>query len=143
MVESGKTIVQETRLWDSCEQRTYGMRSKEFAHDYRYFPEPDLLPLTISQAWKEEIRSQMPELPQAKKKRFMEQYGLSGYDAGLLVSLRTQADYYEDVVRACSLPKPAANWVLTELTYLLKQANKEIEIADAPVAAANLGELSR
>ena len=141
MVESGKTIVQETRLWDSREQRTYGMRSKEFAHDYRYFPEPDLLPLTISQAWKEEIRSQMPELPQAKKKRFIEQYGLSGYDAGLLVSLRTQADYYEDVVRACNLPKPAANWVLTELTYLLKQANKEIEITDAPVAAANLGEL--
>jgi aspartyl-tRNA(Asn)/glutamyl-tRNA(Gln) amidotransferase subunit B len=71
MVESGEIIVQETRLWDSREQRTYGMRSKEFAHDYRYFSEPDLLPLIVSQAWKEEIRSQMPELPQAKKKRFM------------------------------------------------------------------------
>ena len=139
MVESGETIVQETRLWDSRDMRTYGMRSKEFAHDYRYFPEPDLLPLVVSQAWKEEIRSQMPELPQAKKRRFMEQYGLSGYDAGLLVSSQAQANYYEEVVRAGSHPKPAANWVLTDLAYQLKQAGKEI--TGPPVAAANLGEL--
>ena len=141
MLKSGEVIVQETRLWDSREQRTYGMRSKEFAHDYRYFPEPDLLPLTVSESWQKEISSQMPELPRAKKKRFIEQYGLSEYDAGLLVSSRAQANYYENVVRANGLSKPAANWVLTELTYLLKQAHKEIKMNNSPVPAEDLGEL--
>ncbi len=139
LVERGEPVVQETRLWDSRAQRTYGMRSKEFAHDYRYFPEPDLLPLTVSAAWKAELQTQVPELPQAKKERFMQQYGLPAYDAGLLVSSAALADYYEQVVRGGVPGKAAANWVLTELTYLLKEADQDI--SDSPVSAGHLCEL--
>ena len=139
LIEKGEKVVQETRLWDSRAQRTLSMRSKEFAHDYRYFPEPDLLPLTVSEKWKAELRAQTPELPQAKKDRFMREYQLPAYDAGLLVATRALADYYEGVVRTGAPGKPAANWVLTELAYLLNEAGKEI--AESPVGAENLGEL--
>jgi aspartyl-tRNA(Asn)/glutamyl-tRNA(Gln) amidotransferase subunit B len=139
VVESGGEVQQETRLWDSREQRTFGMRSKEFAHDYRYFPEPDLLPLTISEEWKEEVRRSLPELPQARQERFEHQYALSAYVAGQLTATRAMADYYEEVVRAGGEPKTAANWILGELTHLLNESGREIETS--LVSSAQLAEL--
>jgi len=139
IVESGGTITQETRLWDSREQRTYGMRSKEFAHDYRYFPEPDLLPVVITEEWKDEVRRSLPELPEARRQRFLRDYSVTDYDAAQLTSSRVLADYFELVAKACGEPKLAANWVLSELLYLLKQANKEI--TESPIAALDLAEL--
>jgi len=139
IVEGGGTIHQETRLWDSREQRTYGMRSKEFAHDYRYFPEPDLLPLVIGDEWKEEARRSLPELPEARRQRFLIDYGVTDYDAAQLTSSKPLADYYEALVKACGDPKLAANWVLSELLYLLNEGNREI--TDSPVPAQDLAEL--
>jgi aspartyl-tRNA(Asn)/glutamyl-tRNA(Gln) amidotransferase subunit B len=139
IIESGGEIIQETRLYDSREGRTYGMRSKEFAHDYRYFPEPDLLPLVITEEWKEEVRRSLPELPEARKQRFMHEYGLPEYDAGQLTSSKLLADYFEDVARASGEPKLAANWVLSELMYLLKESGKEI--GESTLAPQNLAEL--
>ena len=139
VLEEGGEIPQDTRLWDSREQRTYGMRSKEFAHDYRYFPEPDLLPLVISDEWKEEARGSMPELPEAKKARFVREYGLGDYDAAQLTSSKALADYFEDAVRRASEPKLAANWILSELSHLLKEAGKEI--TEIPVSSERLAEL--
>jgi aspartyl-tRNA(Asn)/glutamyl-tRNA(Gln) amidotransferase subunit B len=139
IVESGGTIPQETRLWDSREQRTYGMRSKEYAHDYRYFPEPDLLPMVITQEWKEEARRLLPELPEARRQRFLLDYSLTDYDAAQLTSSKVLADYYEAVAKACGEPKLAANWVLSELLYLLKDSDKEI--TQSPIAAEDLAEL--
>ncbi len=141
LLENGQEVVQETRLWDSREQKTYGMRSKEFAHDYRYFPEPDLLPLVITADWKEEARSQMPELPDARKQRFTRDYALADYDAAQLTSSKALAGYYEEVVKAGAEPKQAANWTLTELLHLLKESKREI--AASPVPAASLAELLR
>jgi aspartyl-tRNA(Asn)/glutamyl-tRNA(Gln) amidotransferase subunit B len=115
------------------------MRSKEYAHDYRYFPEPDLLPLVISEEWKEEVRRSLPELPEARKQRLMHEYALPEYDAGQLTSSKTLANYYEEVARACGEAKLAANWVLSELMYLLKEANLEIE--RSPIPAQHLAGL--
>ena len=139
ILEGVGTIHQETRLWDSREQRTYGMRSKEFAHDYRYFPEPDLLPVVITEEWKEEVRRSLPELPEARRQRFLRDYSLTDYDAAQLTSSRVLADYFEQVAKACGEPKLAANWVLSELLYLLKEANKEI--TESPISAQALAEL--
>jgi len=139
IVEDGGTIHQETRLWDSREQRTYGMRSKEFAHDYRYFPEPDLLPVVITEEWKEEVRRSLPELPEPRRQRFLREYSLTDYDAAQLTSSRALAAYFEQVAKACGEPKLAANWVLSELLYLLKEANKEI--TESPISAQALAEL--
>jgi aspartyl-tRNA(Asn)/glutamyl-tRNA(Gln) amidotransferase subunit B len=139
IVESAGTIPQETRLWDSREQRTFGMRSKEFAHDYRYFPEPDLLPVVITEEWKEEVRRSLPELPEARRERFLRDYSLTDYDAAQLTSSKVLADYFEVVAKACGEPKLAANWVLSELLYLLKEGNKEI--TESPVSAYDLAEL--
>jgi aspartyl-tRNA(Asn)/glutamyl-tRNA(Gln) amidotransferase subunit B len=141
ILEGGGTIHQETRLWDSREQRTYGMRSKEFAHDYRYFPEPDLLPLVITEEWKAEVRESLPELPDARRQRFMREYALPEYDAGQLTLSRPLADYFEETARESGEPKLAANWVLSELLYLLKGASREITAS--PVSAAHLAELLR
>jgi aspartyl-tRNA(Asn)/glutamyl-tRNA(Gln) amidotransferase subunit B len=139
IVEKGGTIHQETRLWDSREQRTYGMRSKEFAHDYRYFPEPDLLPLVISEEWKEEGRKALPELPDARRQRFIREYALPEYDSGQLILSKDLAEYFEQVAKACGEPKLAANWVLSEMLYLLKEANREI--TQSPVSTERLAEL--
>jgi aspartyl-tRNA(Asn)/glutamyl-tRNA(Gln) amidotransferase subunit B len=139
VIESGGEITQETRLYDSKEGRTYGMRSKEFAHDYRYFPEPDLLPLVISEVWKEEVRRSLPELPEARKQRFVREFTLPEYDAGQLTSSKLLANYFEEVARTSNEPKLAANWVLSELMYLLKEAGREIE--QSPVSAQNLAGL--
>jgi aspartyl-tRNA(Asn)/glutamyl-tRNA(Gln) amidotransferase subunit B len=139
ILDGGGTIQQETRLWDSRDQRTYGMRSKEFAHDYRYFPEPDLLPLVISAEWKAEVRQSLPELPDARRQRFIQEYALPEYDAGQLTLSKQLADYFEEVARRSGEPKLAANWVLSELLHLLKDASREI--TESPVSAAHLAEL--
>ncbi len=139
VIEAGGTIHQETRLFNSDTGETAGMRSKEDAHDYRYFPEPDLVPLRISETWLNEVRAGMPELPQAKRARFIESYGLREYDAEVLTSTRAMAEYYEVVAEVSTDPKMAANWVIGDLAGLLKAADKEI--AESPVPARYLGEL--
>jgi aspartyl-tRNA(Asn)/glutamyl-tRNA(Gln) amidotransferase subunit B len=139
VIEAGGAIVQETRLWNVAAGRTEPMRSKEFAHDYRYFPDPDLLPLISSQALVEEIRREMPELPDAKHARFISEYGIAAYDAGVLTATRALADYFEAVVCAGAPAKAAASWISVELLRRLKDAGKEIE--DCPVAPAALAEL--
>jgi aspartyl-tRNA(Asn)/glutamyl-tRNA(Gln) amidotransferase subunit B len=141
ILEGGGTIHQETRLWDSREQRTYGMRSKEFAHDYRYFPEPDLLPLVITEEWKTQVRESLPELPDARCQRFIREYGLPEYDAGQLTLSKPLADYFEEAAKGSGEPKLAANWLLSELLHLLNEANREI--SESPVPAAHLAELLR
>jgi aspartyl-tRNA(Asn)/glutamyl-tRNA(Gln) amidotransferase subunit B len=139
VLEAGGKIEQETRLWSVSGGRTEPMRSKEFAHDYRYFPDPDLLPVLVSQAWKEKVRGAMAELPDARRARFLEQYGLTPYDAGVLTATRPLADYFEVVVRAGATAKIAANWIATELLRGLNDAGKEIgECPVAPEALAGL-----
>jgi aspartyl-tRNA(Asn)/glutamyl-tRNA(Gln) amidotransferase subunit B len=139
VLESGGKIMQETRLWNVAAGRTDAMRSKEFAHDYRYFPEPDLLPVRVSAAWRDEIAGAMPELPDAKRKRFVREHGITPYDAGVLASTRELADYFEHVVRAGTAAKSAANWIQVELLRLLKDAGKEI--TESPVPPAELAAL--
>jgi aspartyl-tRNA(Asn)/glutamyl-tRNA(Gln) amidotransferase subunit B len=140
VLESGGKIQQETRLWDSREQRSYGMRSKEFAHDYRYFPEPDLLPLVISEEWKEEVRRSLPELPEARKQRFISQYALTDYDAGQLTASRALADYFEQAVKeGPGAPKPVANWLLNVYLPALQESGKTF--AERPVLPRLFGAL--
>jgi aspartyl-tRNA(Asn)/glutamyl-tRNA(Gln) amidotransferase subunit B len=140
-IEGGGTIHQETRLFNADTGETVGMRSKEHAHDYRYFPEPDLLPLMVSDKWREKIRPQMPELPGAKRKRLAEQYGIPDYDAHVLTLAPALADYFEQVATASGEPKIASNWVMGDLTGALKAAGKSIE--ESPISAANLAALIR
>lgn len=141
LIEDGGTVVQETRLYDADRDETRSMRSKEDAHDYRYFPDPDLPPLVIAQAWVDEVRATMPELPADKRARFESQYGLSAYDAAQLTVSRDMADYFEAVAKA--LPegqaKQAANWIMGELSAALNRS--EIEVAASPVAAPALAAL--
>lgn len=139
IVEGGGHVLQETRLWDSREQRTYGMRSKEHAHDYRYFPEPDLPPLVIPDTWLEQVRQSLPELPQAKEDRFQREYGLPRQDAQMLTNSRAMADYFEHVAQKSGEPKLSANWVLNDLIFLLEKHRKSF--VDCPVSAENLAEL--
>jgi aspartyl-tRNA(Asn)/glutamyl-tRNA(Gln) amidotransferase subunit B len=139
ILESGGTILQETRLFNSETGETASMRSKEQAHDYRYFPEPDLAPLRVSDAWLDEIRARMPELPAARRARFMESYGLREYDAEVLTASRAIAEYYEKAATRSGQPKTAANWVMGDLMGALKAAGKEID--ESPVGPEQLGEL--
>ena len=139
LLESGGTVVQETRLWNVAAGRTDPMRSKEFAHDYRYFPDPDLLPVSISPAKIEEVRRAMPELPDAKLARFLRDYGITPYDAGVLTATRSLADYFEAAVRAGAPAKAAANWISVELLRRLNDAGKDI--GECPVEPASLAEL--
>jgi len=138
ILEEGGTITQETRLFDSGRGVTRTMRSKEDAHDYRYFPDPDLLSLDLDPAWVEKIKATLPELPDAKKARFIEDYGLSAYDAGVLVGDQETAAFYEEVARGRDA-KLAANWLISELFGALNKAG--LEISASPVSAANLGGL--
>ena len=139
LLQRGEKVAQETRLWNLEQQKTVSMRSKEYAHDYRYFPEPDLLPLVVSEAWREEIRQTLPELPQDKRLRFTKDYGLSGYDAEVLTGSRVLADYYEKVTAAGADPKLAANWVMGDLLGALKAAGNQIgESPVSPDALAGL-----
>jgi len=138
-LESGGRIAQETRLWNVGAGRTEPMRSKEFAHDYRYFPEPDLLPIQVIPAMSEDIRARMPELPAEKRARFVSKYGLTAYDAGVLTDSRALADYFEATVGAGAAAKTAANWISTELLRHLNDSGKEIEAS--PVTPGALAAL--
>jgi aspartyl-tRNA(Asn)/glutamyl-tRNA(Gln) amidotransferase subunit B len=139
LLESGGRLSQETRLWNQAESHTVSMRSKEKAHDYRYFPEPDLLPVHISSAWREEVRRTLPELPEAKRARFVAALAITHYDAEVLTSTLALADYFEAVVKAGAPGKAAANWMQTELLRALKDSGKEINAS--PVKPAALAEL--
>jgi aspartyl-tRNA(Asn)/glutamyl-tRNA(Gln) amidotransferase subunit B len=141
ILSEGGQIVQETRLWNDAEGRTYPMRSKEEAHDYRYFPEPDLLPLKLDPAWIEERRKELPELPGAKMKRLIEAHGLPVDDALLLTATRASADYFEKCARESGNPRASANWIMGDLAFALKNAGKEIE--NSPVPAEDLAALIR
>ena len=139
ILEDGGTIVQETRLYDSDRDETRSMRSKEVANDYRYFPEPDLLPVVIDDAYIEAVRSELPELPDHKRARFVSQYELSEYDAAVLAASREMADFFEQVVTVCGDAKLSANWVMGDLQAVLNKGN--LEIGDSPVSARRLGTL--
>ena len=137
LIESGGRVEQETRLYNVATGETVGMRSKEHAHDYRYFPEPDLVPLRVSEAWLEGIRSAMPELPADKRRRFTESYGLREYDAQVLTATRAISDYFETVAARAGDPRTAANWVAGDLMGALKGR----DISESPVSAEHLGDL--
>jgi aspartyl-tRNA(Asn)/glutamyl-tRNA(Gln) amidotransferase subunit B len=139
VVESGRRVIQETRLFDPESDRTFSMRSKEEAADYRYFPEPDLLPLRISEQWKSTLLAKMPELPADRRARFVNELGLRPYDAEALTATRAMADYYEAAAKASGDGKATANWIMGDLAGLLNAEGKEIE--DCPIPAAHLGEL--
>ncbi len=139
VLESGGRILQETRHWNQAESHTVSMRSKEKAHDYRYFPEPDLLPVHVSAAWRGEVRRTLPELPEAKRERFASSYGITPYDAEVLTTSRALADYFEAVVAAGAPGKSSANWILTELLGRLSDARRAF--ADSHIEPAALAEL--
>ncbi len=139
LIEGGGQVEQETRLYNPDTGETVGMRSKEHAHDYRYFPEPDLLPLHISAEWRARILSEMPELPHIKRERFVNAYGLRDYDAGVLTATRETSEYFEKASTASGDPRAAANWVMGDLAAALKAAQKDIR--ESPVTPEQLGEL--
>ena len=141
LIENGGRVVQETRLFNANMGETVSMRSKEHAHDYRYFPEPDLLPLHINESTLARIRSTMPELPRARRSRFVEQFGLRPYDADVLTQNCAVAEYFERAAAACGDPRQAANWIMGDVAAALKADDREI--ADSPVSAESLGELIR
>ncbi len=142
LLESGGKVEQETRLYDPDRNETRPMRSKEEANDYRYFPDPDLLPVVLDEAFIESVRATLPELPDAKKARFASQYGLSTYDAGVLTATREMADFYEQTATASGgEPKLAANWVMGDLSAALNKAN--LEVTASPVGPEALGGLVR
>jgi len=127
ILEEGGTVIQETRLWDSSKGKTLAMRSKEEAHDYRYFPEPDLRPLLIETAWIEKVKSSIPELHYERKKRFVTQYEIPAYDADILTLSKSLADYFESCTKSVQDPKMVSNWMMTELLRELKDENQSIE----------------
>lgn len=139
LMESGGKVVQETLLWDEDNQSVHPMRAKEFSDDYRYFPEPDLLPLEISTDWLEAVRKEMPELPEARRKRFVESYQFSDYDASLLTSERAIADYFEKAVQLFPNSKTVANWINGEVFRFLKE--KKISIGELKVTPVELATL--
>jgi aspartyl-tRNA(Asn)/glutamyl-tRNA(Gln) amidotransferase subunit B len=144
-LNEGEPIVQETRLWDADRSVTRSMRSKEQAHDYRYFPEPDLLPLKIDPAWVEEVRNSLPELPDEKRKRFQSAYALPPYDAFVLTASRELADYYEAAVTAHDNPKSISNWVMGDIMRIANERSEggEVDYSDLPVSPENLAAMVR
>ena len=141
LLDAGARVVQETRLWNADRGETVSMRSKEEAHDYRYFPEPDLPPLMVGADWLEDVRAAMPELPAQKRRRFAAEYGIPDYDAGVLTLSPEVADYYEAVARGSGRPKAASNWVMTAVLRKLKE--DERPLSACPVAPAGLADLVR
>ena len=139
VLEGGGQIIQETRLWNQGDGRTVSMRSKEKAHDYRYFPEPDLLPVHIGVAWQEEVRRSLPELPEGKRARLMTEYKITAYDAEVLATSAELANYFEAASKSGASGKNTANWMQTELLRRLNDAGKQIE--ESPVSPSALGEL--
>lgn len=140
-IENGEKIVQETRLWNESKSETFSMRSKEHAHDYRYFPEPDLVPFSVSRTRIEELHHSLPELPKAREERFKREYGLSEYDAYVLVADKALGDYFEDCVKEKASSKLVSNWIQSELLALLN--TKKISIEKSPVKAKDLAGLIR
>ncbi|MCS7163689.1 MAG: Asp-tRNA(Asn)/Glu-tRNA(Gln) amidotransferase subunit GatB [Thermodesulfovibrio sp.] len=139
LLQRGEKIIQETRLWDSQTGTTQSMRSKEEAHDYRYFPEPDLVPVVVSEEWIEKIKREMPELPDQKFERFIRDYGLPQYDAEILTEERALAEWFEEAVKLGGKPKEVSNWIMVELLRLLNEENKDI--SDCPLKPIQLVEL--
>jgi len=139
LLEAGGRVVQETRLWDAAAGRTVSMRSKEEAHDYRYFPEPDLPPVAVDAERIERIRASMPELPAVRRRRFVEQYMLPEYDAQQLTASRSLADYFEATVRAGAAAKTASNWIMGDVARTLKE--RQVDIAGSPIAPEQLARL--
>jgi aspartyl-tRNA(Asn)/glutamyl-tRNA(Gln) amidotransferase subunit B len=139
MLEDGGEVIQETLLWNASLNEALPMRSKEEAHDYRYFPEPDLLPVVVAEEWKNEIQSQMPELPDAKKEKFVKEYHLPQYDSEVLTQDRLVAEYFEKVTAATNDYKSASNWVMGDVLKILNE--KKIEVKDFSVSPENLGKL--
>jgi aspartyl-tRNA(Asn)/glutamyl-tRNA(Gln) amidotransferase subunit B len=138
LLESDKKVNQETRLFDTKKNATRSMRSKEEAHDYRYFPDPDLLPLKLEQSLVDKLKKELPELPDEKKERFIKEHNLSSYEANILVSEKEISDYYEEVIKKCD-KKLATNWITVELFALLNKKN--LSISQSPVSARNLSKL--
>jgi len=145
VLSEGGRVVQETRLWDADHEVTRSMRSKEHAHEYRYFPDPDLLPLVIGEDWIREIKENMPELPYARKKRFMADYVLPVHDAELLTSRKDVADYYEEAVKAHANPKAISNWVMGDLFRVIKERklDEKLRISSWPILPGHMAELVR
>jgi aspartyl-tRNA(Asn)/glutamyl-tRNA(Gln) amidotransferase subunit B len=139
ILESGGEIVQQTLLWDGANEKVTPMRSKEQAHDYRYFPEPDLVPLRVEEKWRGEIRAALPELPMARRNRFVEQYNLPKYDADVLTDENAIADYFEAVAQLVQDAKQASNWIMGEVLRVLKE--KKIGISNFSVAPGALADL--
>jgi aspartyl-tRNA(Asn)/glutamyl-tRNA(Gln) amidotransferase subunit B len=139
LLDQGEKVIQETRLWDAARGVTASMRGKEEAHDYRYFPDPDLVPLGIDPQWIEKIRAALPELPDTKKERFIRAYGIPDYDAEILTSSKALANYYEECLRSYEKPKIVSNWIMSELLRELKRDEREIE--ECPVPARHLSEM--
>ena len=139
LLDGGGRVVQETRLWDSAAGRTHSMRSKEEAHDYRYFPEPDLPPLVVDEARVERVRATMPELPEARRRRFVAAYAIPDYDAGVLTQSPELADYFEAVAAAAGNPKAASNWIMGELLRTMNDRGQSM--AAMPLAAPVLAGL--
>jgi aspartyl-tRNA(Asn)/glutamyl-tRNA(Gln) amidotransferase subunit B len=145
LVTHGERVLQETRLWDADREVTRSMRSKESAHDYRYFPEPDLLPLEVSEAWVAEVRATLPELPDARRERFIRDFGLPAYDAEVLTARKDVADYFETAVRAHANPKAISNWVMGDVLRVLRDRKLDtaLVIRDWPVPPEHLAGLVR
>jgi aspartyl-tRNA(Asn)/glutamyl-tRNA(Gln) amidotransferase subunit B len=139
MIEDGEKVVQQTLLWNADTNEAFPMRSKEEAHDYRYFPDPDLLPVIIDEKWKTEIAKSLPELPDAKQKRFISDYSLSVYDSEILTQTKSLAEYYEKVVSVTDDYKTACNWVTSEVLAVINE--KKIDISDLTLTPLNLGKL--
>ncbi len=139
LVENGEPIIQETRLWDDAQGATNSMRSKEEAHDYRYFPDPDLVKVVVDEDWIAKIRESLPELPVAKRERFIREYQIPAYDAGVLTADKALALYYEDVVRLCGKPKQASNWVMGDVLRFLNEEKRDIR--QCPISAGSLADM--
>jgi aspartyl-tRNA(Asn)/glutamyl-tRNA(Gln) amidotransferase subunit B len=145
ILSTGESLAQETRLWDADREVTRSMRSKEFAHDYRYFPDPDLLPIAITDRWINEIKASLPELPEARKARFVSKYGISAYDAALLTSRKDIADYFEAALTGHANGKAISNWIVGDLFRVLKERklDEQFYIAQWPVLPEALADLVR
>jgi aspartyl-tRNA(Asn)/glutamyl-tRNA(Gln) amidotransferase subunit B len=139
ILESGGKVIQETRLFDSNQGVTFSMRSKEEAHDYRYFPDPDLLPVVVDEKWAQDIRKSLPELPEVKLERFLKGYELPSYDAEILISSKEVADYFEECLKHYEKPKTVSNWIMTEVLRELK--GEEKRITTFPITPERLAEL--
>ncbi len=139
LVECGGKVVQETRLWDDASGVSISMRSKEEAHDYRYFPDPDLVPILVDDAWVEKIRRELPELPLAKRERFIKDYQIPEYDAGVLTADKALSQYYEEVVKLCGKPKQASNWVMGDVLRFLNEDKRDIR--KCPITAVALADM--